>query len=152
MSSEQSASPVAHKSVYERTTCFPGSEFRERLYIRYSVNSCIRQVLYRDPCVCTGQMNTRCNMRARGWTSGSTEMRSKTHIRLNTVERCVRTPGLSLLSVQQIRRDHRAKMGGNHCLSTALVLLTLTGRQNKRYVVFAILKHDPLPYFSQRAA
>lgn len=121
-------------------------------YIRYSVNSCIRQVLYHDPCICTGQMNTRCNMHARSSTSGSTEIRSKTHIRLNTVEQCVRTPGLSLLSVQQIRRDHRAKMGGNHCLSTALVLLTLTGRQNKRYVVFAILKHDPLPYFSQRAA
>lgn len=38
-------------------------------------------------------------------------IRSKTHISLNTAEQRVRRPGLSLLSIRQIRRDRRAKMG-----------------------------------------
>lgn len=58
MSSEQSTSPVAHKSLNERTTCFTEYKFCGRLYTALSkkYNSCINMSTLQQ------QIDNSCNM------------------------------------------------------------------------------------------
>lgn len=103
------------------------------------------------------QINARCDHAWSG-VSGYTGTRLSTReafISFNAVERLYSRFWLKRLSLSSKSGGHTRQTCGKHCLSTVLVLLTLTGRQNVCYVVlqFYSTTHFHISWsFLQRAA